>query len=240
MIAHSTLTGIIDQYPGATGVLDRYEIDYSGNGNCTLSELFEGNAMRLFEVVREIYTVSEQVEKTMPGSGPSDLTIGDLCNYIIEEYHSYVKSVLPAMLVHGYQVAQAFGSIYAELDQIKKHLTMIRAEFNQHMMMEEEVLFPGAILLEQAVLHNIETGTKIKKIIDPLKVIMKEHSHAEKWFAELRKLSNGYTCPEDADNLFRLFYKELKEFEADLRVHVHLENEVLFPRIKKLIIQTGI
>lgn len=90
------------------------------------------------------------------------------------------------------------------------------------------------------MLHNIETGTKIKKIIDPLKVIMKEHSHAEKWFAELRKLSNGYTCPEDADNLFRLFYKELKEFEADLRVHVHLENEVLFPRIKKLIIQTGI
>lgn len=163
MIAHSTLTGIIDQYPGATGVLDRYEIDYSGNGNCTLSELFEGNAMRLFEVVREIYTVSEQVEKTMPGSGPSDLTIGDLCNYIIEEHHSYVKSVLPAMLVHGYQVAQAFGSIYAELDQIKKHLTMIRAEFNQHMMMEEEVLFPGAILLSKLCCIISKPVRKLKR-----------------------------------------------------------------------------
>lgn len=237
MIAHSSIKNIIENNPEVTGVFERYHIDYWANGNMSLSEVMKEDVQQLFDIVREIHLMHVRDRVMGNGVKPTEMSLRDLCGYIVEKHHTFIKSTLPAILVHGFQVAQQFSHRMPQLEEVKVVLTKIRAEFTHHMMKEEEILFPGIIMLEDALLKRSDASISIKMIVDPVKSILNDHSHADAWFSQIRSLTNNFLCPSFADNLFRQFFQELRDFEADLHLHVYLENEVLLPKVKNLIIK---
>ena len=140
MIAHSSITGILETVPEAAGVFERYHIDYWHDGNQALSEICKGDALRLFNIVREIHVIQLQKSSQMQPARWSEMSAKDLCRYIVEHHHSYIKSALPALVVHGFQVAGRFAGQMPQLNEVKNILTKIRAEFTHHMMREEDIL----------------------------------------------------------------------------------------------------
>ena len=236
MIAGNTISGIIRQYPDAEGVLSRYDIDFTVNAEMKLKDVCKGDALMLFEIIRDLHRLKAH---SLKEESLEDRSLTELCELIVSRHHSYVKSTLPAIVVHGYQVAKQYGQLYPFLEEVKKILTLIRVDFSHHMMKEEEFLFPAVAELERIRNQGTVPEMNLKMIVDPLKVILKDHTHAEGWFSEIRRLTDNFSCPEDADNLFLLFYQELQAFEDDLHEHVYLENEVLFPRLKQLLKKTG-
>lgn len=144
MIAHSSISGIIDQFPEATAVFDRYHIDYWRNSQQTLSEICHNDALRLFNLVREIHQIQIHKHTGKNVTKWSEMSLKDLCKYIVDQHENYyIKSALPALVVHGFQVARQYGDQMPELEEIKRVLTKIRAEFTHHMMKEEDILFRG-------------------------------------------------------------------------------------------------
>ncbi len=237
MLSKLTISGILMQYPDAAKVLERYHVDYCCNGQSTLEEVCEVNSDTYFRILRDLHRLQVLSFRKGVADNPADYSPGELCDFIVEKHHGYIKSVLPALLVHAFQVSARFKSKFPELEEIKNCLTGINAEFDHHLMKEEEIIFPRIKQLEHALQEGADPEVNYKMIVDPLKVILKEHDHADETFLKIRRLSNNYTLPLSTDKLFELYFKQLKSFEEDLHVHVHLENNILFPKVRQMIAQ---
>jgi len=161
----------------------------------------------------------------------NDWNCGHLIDYIIQTHHEYVIKTIPEILAMAQKVVEAHGTKHAELATIQSLFQQLSNEMLLHMKKEELVLFPYIKKLAQA--ESDEKGVErpdFGSITTPISVMETEHETAGIMLKRLSKLSNNYTPPNDACNTFRLFFDKLKEFEADLHTHVHLENNILFPK----------
>ncbi|MBV5348549.1 hemerythrin domain-containing protein [bacterium] len=161
----------------------------------------------------------------------NDWNCGHLTDYIIQTHHEYVIKTIPEILAMAQKVVEAHGTKHAELATIQSLFQQLSNEMLLHMKKEELVLFPYIKKLAQA--ESDEKGVErpdFGSITTPISVMETEHETAGIMLKRLSKLSNNYTPPNDACNTFRLFFAKLKEFEADLHTHVHLENNILFPK----------
>ena len=107
----------------------------------------------------------------------------------------------------------------------------LASELSVHLMKEEQILFPFVVRLEESVLAGEAAPPAIfGSVVNPIGMMMREHDGAGEALRALRSVTNEYTAPEDACTTYRTFYQTLQEFEADLHQHIHLENNVMFPR----------
>ena len=210
-------------------VFKKYGLDFCCGGKKTVKQACAEKGLDVTKVEQEL----QQADK-LPSPRPlpyGDWSLDFLADYIINTHHSYVKKNLPDIKAYAEKVMKGHSNHHPELLSIHQLVEDVNTELMAHMMKEERVLFPYIKELVAAKnntqpLHAVHFGT----IQNPINMMEMEHEMVGKNLEVIRKLSNNYLLPEDACASYSLLYRMLDEFEGDLHLHIHLENNILFPK----------
>lgn len=218
---------IVATLPKASEVFKIYQIDFCCGGNRPLSEAIEELQLEADEVLNKL---EEAYEDTIQSKSQTDfikLSSAELIDYIINTHHAYLKSSLPQISEYTTQILRVHGSNHSELFTIHKLFHNLKTELEQHLIKEEEILFP--LIKEYEKNATSELLTKVHSV---MKETEEEHEGAGDILKELRKITNDYSKPEDGCGTYCLTYDKLQEMEGDLFQHIHLENNILFQRLE--------
>ena len=209
------------------GVFTRAGIDFCCGGKKSLGESCREAGTDTEEVLRQLDAVSS--EPSSPGMNFSEWDPGFLCDYIMNTHHKYVLKSLPDLLFYTGKIARVHGENHPELAEIASLFASVNAELLGHLKQEEEVLFPA---VKRALAGgSAEDGGIIQSEIERMSA---EHESAGGAMDRIARLSGSYAVPADGCNTYALTYKLLHEFEDDLHIHVHLENNILYPKALEL------
>jgi regulator of cell morphogenesis and NO signaling len=222
-----SVADIVNQNPGAIKVFELYGIDYCCNGKQSFSQACQ----RANVTIRE---VTHALSKTLTNTFPANIRVQSwsgafLADYIEQNHHSYVRQLIPEIEGLTNKVASVHGPLHPELISIHKYFQELADELLAHMEKEEHILFPAIRDLEK----NGGDGRGFN-VQYPIQMMEHEHESAGSLLTKIRVTSNQYKLPDEACNSYRLLFQRLQEFEADLHIHIHLENNVLFPRAVQL------
>lgn len=228
-VTTQTVREIALENPASIRVFEAFGIDYCCGGRKPLAEACEARNVPLDAVI----TALENGVASSPVGREdwSAKSLGSLAAHIVNSHHSYVRRELPRLAELAGKVVNRHGDTKPELPQIQAKVAQISEELIEHLAKEEVVLFPYVTKLERAK----EEGTAkphgcFGSVASPIAMMTQEHEAAGALMAEIRSLSSDYTPPVSACPTFHAFYSGLREFEQDLHQHIHLENNVLFPR----------
>ena len=166
---------------------------------------------------------------------PERWPLDRLIDYILDTHHTYVRSALSAITRHLARLREVHGAAHPELARIASIFEQVRAELDQHLMKEEQVLFP--YVRDLAVHAHEPSGACVSPfgtVANPIRMMEREHEEVTDALRVIRELTNGYTPPADGDTAYQACLSELAQFERDLHRHVHLENDILFPKALEL------
>lgn len=227
-----TVRELAMEIPNATRTFEKLGIDYCCGGSRSLNEACRQAHVALEEVLREL----EQVTASHPaaGSPPQDFaggTLGQLIEHIVGTHHVYVKQELPRLQQLLKKVVSVHGETHPELGKIQQVFQGMSAELSSHMLKEEHVLFPYIVALETAVVvGRPKPRPPFGSVSNPVHMMELEHDSAGAALKEISMFSSNYVPPDGACFSYKTLFSGLKEFEADLHQHIHLENNILFPR----------
>jgi len=233
-LIEKTLAEIVTDNIRSAIVFEEYGLDFCCKGNRSLKAACADKNIDVQKIVDELINLSHS------GNGkenPNDWQLDFLVDYIINNHHQYVRRMIPVISLHADKVASVHGKNHPETIQIADLFLAVREELEMHMMKEERILFPQ---IKQMVLTQKENSKYFQApfgtIQNPIRMMEYEHTSAGDALYQIRELSNNYAHPDDACNTFKALFSELKEFEEDLHKHIHLENNILFP--KSIILET--
>ena len=208
-------------------VFKKYGLDFCCGGKKTVKEACAEKGLDVTKVEQELQTADKNVSTSRP-LPYNDWNLDFLADYIVNTHHSYVKKTIPDLRNYSQKVAQVHGAHHPELLQINQLAQEICDEMSEHMVKEENVLFPY-------VKHLVKTNgdmnfDSLETVQEPIDIAVTEHEIVGSNMDQIRELSNNYELPEDACASYSYLFKTLNEFEDDLHTHVHLENNILFPK----------
>jgi len=219
-------------------VFKKYSIDFCCQGNRTIEEACEKKNIDTKKVLEDLVAMMEAKSESTTDyqSWPLDL----LADYIEKKHHRYVQEKTLEIQPYLDKICKVHGERHPELLKIKEEFNASAGELAAHMKKEELILFPFIRKMTQAKMENIKVdAAHFGTVINPIQMMMDEHTVEGNRFRKIEELSNNYTPPQDACNTYRVSFSLLKEFEQDLHLHIHLENNILFPKAieieKKLI-----
>jgi len=212
----------------SAAVFERHGIDFCCGGDVTLDQACENAGVEMESIRRELDDATSAPNGSIPRYERWDLDV--LTEHIVTTHHSYVRSAIPVLLAHTEKVAMVHGGRHPEVVEIHHLMIQVAQEMTSHMQKEELILFPYI----RAMARSRREGTDVQpppfgSISNPIQMMESEHESAGGALARMRTLANGFQPPEDACTTYRVSFQELAQFEADLHVHVHLENNILFP-----------
>lgn len=224
-----TVREIALEQPSSIRVFEDFGIDYCCGGRKPLGEACTARHLEVEEVIAAL----EAAAKTpaVEAENWTKKSLESLSAHIVATHHAYVKRELPRLALLAEKVVNRHGATKAELPVIQALLAQLDEELIQHLAKEEAVLFPYVVALERALANgSAKPHGCFGAVANPIAMMTREHDAAGTLIAEIRRLSNNFTPPEDACPTYHAFYGGLKEFEQDLHQHIHLENNILFPR----------
>jgi regulator of cell morphogenesis and NO signaling len=232
-ITKQSLASIVLDNPQAAAVFEKYNLDFCCKGKRNLSEACAEKGLETEQVAAELDSGNSCcIVKSMPFT---EMSFGQLINHIVVRHHFYVKRAMPLIMMHLEKVATKHGESYSYMKEVLRLFEKIEREMTAHMQKEELVLFPRILEVERAPKQNHVSVFSDNYLSGPLSVMETEHEHAGNDLDKIRKITNNYTPPVGACTTFRVCLSELKEFEEDLHEHVHLENNILFPKALRLL-----
>jgi regulator of cell morphogenesis and NO signaling len=164
------------------------------------------------------------------------LTLKELCNYIVNRHHTYVSENIPLLIKNLDIICQVHGEKHPELFVVKELFTGFTKDFTKHNQEEETMLFPYIFGLEAAKNDDSPLPrSPFRSISEPIVMMIEEHRNADQRFNKISELTKDYHIPEDASTTYKVTLDLLKDFDDDLNKHIHLENNILFPRVFELI-----
>lgn len=205
-------------------IFKKYGLDFCCGGKKTVKQACAEKGLDVTKIEQEL----QQADK-MPATRPlpyDEWSLDFLADYIVNTHHSYVKKVLPDLRSYAAKVARVHGTRHPELLDIHQLVENLSSELSEHLVKEEQLLFP---YIKEIVIAKRDIG-----IEDPVRMMETEHEMAGRDLEQIRALSNNFSLPEDACASYSLLYRMLEEFEDDLHIHVHLENNILFPKALQL------
>ena len=216
----------------AAKIFENHGLDFCCGGKKTIEAACEEKGIDTQLLLAEL----DNLNAVNPSSTHFDKWEADfLADYIINNHHAYVVNAISTIEHHLQKVVAAHGEKHIEVVKIESVFTELKNELVSHMAKEEKMLFPYIKKMNIALKNTLEMPVPPFGSVDnPIKVMESEHDNAGMLTKEINKLSNNYQPPKDACATFRVLYNELREFEEDLHVHVHLENNILFPKAKLL------
>ncbi|MFW6161286.1 MAG: iron-sulfur cluster repair di-iron protein [Planctomycetota bacterium] len=224
---------IVVEHPETRPVLERHGIDYCCGGESALGEAAAEQEVELDAVVADIQqTIRASQESGQPRRDWSKESLTDLIGYVESTHHGYLRAQLPRLDSLFGRVLEAHGERHGDvLRPLYAVFWGLRAEMEQHLMKEEQMLFPYLRHLDAAAR---EDGPRPQfpcgHVGGPIAQMRHEHENAGQALAKCRELTGDYTLPDDACESFSALYDGLQALEADLHEHIHLENNILFPR----------
>ncbi len=225
----TTLGEIVSRDFRAGAIFDRHGLDYCCGGGRSLEEGCLQRGVSVERVVSELEAL-DPVSRQAPEHDPAALV-----EYLVSHHHAYVRQSVPVIQQHLAKVLAAHGARHSELPFIDSQFSKVASEMSLHMMKEEQVLFPYIRALADAVrTDGPPPPDMFGTVQNPIRMMEIEHQEVGDGVAALRELSHDYQAPADACSTYRLVLQELKAFEQDLHRHVHLENNVLFPKAVEL------
>ncbi len=225
----TTLGEIVSRDFRAGAILDRYGLDYCCGGARTLGEGCRQRGVSVEEVAAQLESLDPKSRET-PEQDPASLV-----EHIVSHHHEYVRAASPVIQQHLAKVAAVHGARHSELPFVDAQFSKVAAELSQHMVKEERMLFPHIVALADAVNRGAPPPPDMFGTVqNPIRMMEIEHQEAGDGLVTIRELTHGYEPPADACSTYRLVLQELEAFETDLHEHVHLENNVLFPRAVEL------
>lgn len=228
-IERKTLSEIVTNDFRAAAVFEKYRLDFCCHGNRSLIDAANEKQLSTESVVADLAVVFKSNESSSLDF--NNMELDALVDYIINTHHSFVREKLPFITELGKRVVNAHGANHPEELEIAQLFAGIKVEFEGHLIKEEMILFPQIKKLAEVKRGDAEyIRPPFGSIAHPIRVMEAEHENAGGAFDSIKKLSRNYTPPADACNTFKVYYAELENFENDLHKHVHLENNILFPK----------
>jgi regulator of cell morphogenesis and NO signaling len=215
--------------PAARQILEDAGLDYCCGGTKSLHEACLHADVPAEEILNRLRENSKHVS---PDEANWTLApLSDLTRHIRERHHRYVREAIVRVQPLLGKVLAKHGKNHREIADIQSLFAEVGREMIMHMQKEEQILFPYIDALEKATkTHSSLEPPFFQTVRNPIQAMMKEHDAAGELVRQIRKASSEYTVPADACTSYKALYQDLREFEADLHQHVHLENNVLFPR----------
>jgi regulator of cell morphogenesis and NO signaling len=227
--ANATVREFALSMPNATRLFEQLGIDYCCGGNRSLRDACTQVGTSVENILNRLQ--ENQASAAEPSASP-DLSAGlaALVEHIVSKHHGYLKQEIPRLQQLLKKVVAVHGKNRTELARIQQTFLGLSAELESHMMKEERILFPYVVELEVAAKHG-STPRKpmFGTVSNPVHMMELEHESAGAALKTIRETSSDYNPPADACFSYKTLYSALKEFEADMHQHVHLENNILFP-----------
>jgi regulator of cell morphogenesis and NO signaling len=226
-----TVRELAVENPTATRVFEKLGIDYCCGGDKSLEEACAAAHVPVDDVLRSLESAEKAAQAPAAQRNWQSELLADLIDHIISTHHKYTREELARLEPLFEKVCSVHGKNHPELLHMRGVFRGLSQELTMHMMKEEMVLFPYLKRMEEAVLQREPVlpgpfGT----VQNPVRMMEQEHESAGEALRALQEASGGYTAPEDACVSYQTLYKALAGFEADLHQHIHLENNILFPR----------
>jgi len=224
--SQSTIGEIVSTDFRTAAIFEQFGIDFCCGGRRSVVEACRSAAV-------DPDAVSAALEALPPTGDQADdvaqAALPKLIDYILDTHHQYLRLSIPLIARHLNKLVDEHGERHPELENVRASFDRLARDLMQHMMKEEQVLFP---YVREIAIHGVDPSwpCPFGTIENPIRMMEREHGEAGDDVRAIRELTDGFTAPEDACTTYRLCYEELAYFERDLHRHVHLENNVLFPR----------
>ena len=225
---------IVTQYPSSARVFHRFDIDLCLQADLSLEGACQELQLSVDQVLEKL-TDSEAQERGGIASDPATLSLARLVQHIVRIHHHCVRQELPRLAEMALKLAATRGERAPELAKVAELIEKLRGEMYTHIQKEEQVLFPFISQMDQeSIVAYPPSHACFRSVTHPIFMMEQEHESADHIVAELIRLTNHFEPPSWACATHIALFSGLREFEADLKQHVHLENDVLFPRAIQL------
>ncbi len=225
-----TVGEIVAQDYRTASVFQSHGIDFCCKGGRTISEVCLNKNLEtpaLVQALQDVTSTTTQMAAADYLTWPLDL----LADYIEKKHHRYVAQKTPELMQYLNKLCKVHGERRPELLEIRDEFAHVASELTSHMQREEMILFP--FVRKMANLKQV-APPPFGTIQNPIRMMMHEHSVEGDRLAKISELSNQYTAPADGCTTYRVAFSMLREFEEDLHKHIHLENNIMFPRAIQL------
>ena len=228
----TTVGEIVAEDFRAAAVFHRFGIDYCCGGKRSVADACRARGVDAGEVLAEVSRACSHADPGQPQFGEWDPEA--LIAHIVGRHHAYVRRSLPAIGAFLAKLVSVHGGRHPELREVAAVFERVADEMRSHMMKEEEILFPFIIELTTGTCGRKVPVPPFGSIDNQIRMMEQEHESAGGAIARIRELTGGYLPPADGCTTYRVCLQELEAFERDLLTHVHLENNVLFPKARVL------
>ncbi|MBM3213437.1 iron-sulfur cluster repair di-iron protein [Candidatus Poribacteria bacterium] len=226
---NATVGAFVTERPGRSRVFEEFGIDYCCGGKTSLSAACEQAGIEVDQVLAAITDADAS-------TGPDDIDWSqrsalDLVGNIVETHHAYLVAELPRLEGLTRKIARVHGDNHPELRTVADVYAALQEELRSHMMKEEQILFP---MVEELTSAQVRPRFHCGSVNNPMGVMEIEHDNAGGALVKLRELTSDYSPPEDACNTYRAALDGLAALERDLHMHIHKENNILFPMVSAM------
>lgn len=210
-------------------VFQSHGIDFCCKGGRTISEVCDIKNLAPSKIVQELLEITHSKDMSTPdyNTWPLDL----LVDYVEKKHHRYIVRKSPELMQYLNKLCKVHGERHPELYEIRDEFAHAAHELAFHMQKEEKILFP---YVRQLATEKQPAAPPFGTVENPIRIMMEEHSVEGDRFEKISALSGQYTAPSDGCTTYRVAFSMLREFEEDLHLHIHLENNVMFPRAIEL------
>lgn len=222
---------IVTKNINTASIFRKFKIDFSFHGDMLLSKACEEKKIDYKQVVKELNAVNSNIYYL---KDYNSWKLDFLIDFLVNIHHEYEEENILFLKEYGEKVANIYGREYKELKEINQLIQEVTDNILEHMKNEERILFPYIKKLLRAKGKKTPFDIKDSPLNEPIESLEDDHQEVGKTFKRISKLTNNYFIPEDACTSFKILYLKLQQFEEELHKHIHIENNILFPKAKKL------
>lgn len=232
-LVNEKIGDIVSENFKTAAIFSKYGLDFCCGGQVTIDKAADKKGINKENLLDELKQVLKEgtAEQIDFNSWPGDL----ITSYVVKTHHRFVREKTPILTAFLDKLCKVHGHNHPELLDINKLFLECATELGQHMVKEENILFPAIEEMENAnATKSAYTMPPFGSIENPINMMMHEHEGEGERFVKIAQLTDNYAAPADACSTYRVTFDMLKEFEQDLHKHIHIENNILFPKAIKL------
>ena len=230
-----TVREVATQLPESTRLFETLKIDYCCGGNRSLTEACASAGVEVDNVMAQLSALDKSASSDTGTVDFQQLSLTELITHIVETHHVFTKSEMTRIQALAEKVIGVHGANHPELLSVGELFQRLCVDLSPHMFKEEQVLFPYIVGMEQAETRGLPAPfAPFGTVKNPVRMMMMEHDTAGDLLRKLRGVTSNYQVPGDACISYQTLYQALENLEKDLHQHIHLENNVLFPKAVEL------
>ncbi len=232
-LKNKTVAEIVTEDIATASIFKKNGIDFCCGGKVQLDEICTKKDIDTATVVGQLEELMNNTSEKV-AQNPDELTLTELADYIVETHHAYINENFNVIIEFADKVSKVHGHGAPEVVEVATLVHALHDELMPHMMKEEMMLFPFIKQLDQHVEGTPAPMPPFGTVNNPIRMMEMEHDSAGENMARIHEITSAYQPPEWACNTYRALYHMLQEFEDDLHIHIHLENNILFPKASAL------